>query len=180
MSKYCKHGTIFDMCPTCDPLLTPKPSAPVPGSHSDLRALKDARIYTRCPACHHDTICVNGNNLLCTWHECPDPTLIDNVDGHIAALGHELDAVKTQAVKEIGEAFAEADAALDVIEWIYAQGRGREVFPDAESEMWRRIEVLMSERRDVGGFAKKKKRTAACWPQRNENPELTGSKSPVE
>lgn len=33
MSSYCKHGTIFDMCPICDPLPTPKPPPPVEGSH---------------------------------------------------------------------------------------------------------------------------------------------------
>lgn len=110
------------------------------------------RIYTRCPACLNDTLMIGDDkHLICSWMECPDPTLIDG-------LGKQLDAVKTQAVKEMGEAYAEADAALDVIEWVYAQGRGREVFPDVESDMWRRIEALMSERREVGGFAKKKRR----------------------
>ena len=37
------------------------------------------RIYTSCPACHNDTLTVNDGHLLCTWHECPDPTLIDRI-----------------------------------------------------------------------------------------------------
>lgn len=35
------------------------------------------RIYTRCPACHNDTLTINRGHLLCTWHACPDPTRID-------------------------------------------------------------------------------------------------------
>lgn len=35
------------------------------------------RIYTRCPACHNDTLTINKGHLLCTWHDCPDPTLIE-------------------------------------------------------------------------------------------------------
>jgi hypothetical protein len=35
------------------------------------------RIYTRCPACFNDTLTINKGHLLCTWHECPNPTLID-------------------------------------------------------------------------------------------------------
>ena len=37
---------------------------------------KAQRIYTRCPACNNDTLTNNDGHLLCTWHECPDPTLI--------------------------------------------------------------------------------------------------------
>ena len=37
------------------------------------------RIYTRCPACFNETLCINEGHLLCTWHECPDPTLIDKL-----------------------------------------------------------------------------------------------------
>lgn len=35
------------------------------------------RIFTRCPACGNDTLTINDGHLLCTWHTCPDPTLID-------------------------------------------------------------------------------------------------------
>ena len=35
------------------------------------------RIYTRCPACHKDTLTINRGHLICTCHVCPDPTLID-------------------------------------------------------------------------------------------------------
>lgn len=41
------------------------------------------RIYTRCPACHNDTLIINKGRLLCTWHVCPDPTLIDRL-GEVA------------------------------------------------------------------------------------------------
>jgi hypothetical protein len=37
------------------------------------------RIYTRCPSCHNDTLTVNKGHLLCTWHACPNPTLIDKI-----------------------------------------------------------------------------------------------------
>lgn len=38
------------------------------------------RIYTRCPSCGNDTLTINDDkHLLCTWIECPHPTLIDNV-----------------------------------------------------------------------------------------------------
>ena len=37
------------------------------------------RIYTRCPACHNTTLTINDGRLLCTWHECPDPTMIDRI-----------------------------------------------------------------------------------------------------
>lgn len=37
------------------------------------------RIYSRCPACHNDTLTINKGRLLCTWHECSDPTLIDRL-----------------------------------------------------------------------------------------------------
>lgn len=35
------------------------------------------RIFTRCPACGHDSLTINKGHLLCTWHKCSDPTLID-------------------------------------------------------------------------------------------------------
>ena len=39
----------------------------------------EQRIFTRCPACHNDTLTINDGRLLCTWHECPDPTMIDRI-----------------------------------------------------------------------------------------------------
>lgn len=39
----------------------------------------EPRIYTRCPACKMSTLVVNNGKLLCTWHKCPDPTLIDRI-----------------------------------------------------------------------------------------------------
>ena len=33
-------------------------------------------ITTRCPSCHFTTLVINCGQLLCTWHKCPDPTLI--------------------------------------------------------------------------------------------------------
>lgn len=41
---------------------------------------KSPRIYTRCPACGNDTLTINDDkHLLCTWIDCPDPTLIDRL-----------------------------------------------------------------------------------------------------
>lgn len=40
------------------------------------------RIYSRCPACHNDTLMINKGRLLCTWHKCSDPTLIDRLGDH--------------------------------------------------------------------------------------------------
>jgi hypothetical protein len=40
---------------------------------------KDVRIYTRCPACKNDTLRINKGHLLCTWHACPNPTLIEKL-----------------------------------------------------------------------------------------------------
>ena len=38
------------------------------------------RIYTRCPACHNDTLIITKTGrLLCTWHVCPNPILIDRI-----------------------------------------------------------------------------------------------------
>jgi hypothetical protein len=38
------------------------------------------RIYTRCPACHNDTLTITKTGrLLCTWHVCPNPILIDRI-----------------------------------------------------------------------------------------------------
>jgi hypothetical protein len=44
--------------------------------HCD-NAMIHPRIYTHCPACGNDTLTINKGHLLCTWHECPEPTLID-------------------------------------------------------------------------------------------------------
>lgn len=37
------------------------------------------RIFSRCPSCRNDTLTLNKGHLLCTWHDCKDPTLIDRV-----------------------------------------------------------------------------------------------------
>lgn len=37
------------------------------------------RIYSRCPACGNDTLTIHDKHLLCTWHECPNPSLVDNL-----------------------------------------------------------------------------------------------------
>src|SRR5689334_11282248 len=42
-------------------------------------AERPPRICTRCPACRNGTLTINKGHLLCTWHECPDPTLIDRL-----------------------------------------------------------------------------------------------------
>lgn len=48
-------------------------------ARQDREALNDKpRIYTRCPACNNDTLTINDHHLLCTWVDCPNPTMIDN------------------------------------------------------------------------------------------------------
>ena len=48
------------------------------GLRMGARMVRDVpRIYTRCPACHNDTLTINNGRLLCTWIECRNPTLID-------------------------------------------------------------------------------------------------------
>lgn len=54
-------------------------------------AEKSPRIYTRCPACHNDTLTVNADkHLLCTWIDCPNPTLIHNIDSRVGPLVEAL------------------------------------------------------------------------------------------
>ncbi len=40
------------------------------------------RIYSRCPACHNETLIINDGRLLCSWWKCSDPTLIDRLGDH--------------------------------------------------------------------------------------------------
>jgi hypothetical protein len=57
-------------------------SEPLPNPHVELNNARSEaipRIYTRCPACKNDTLTINEGHLLCTWHVCPDPTLIDRL-----------------------------------------------------------------------------------------------------
>ncbi len=42
-------------------------------------SVAELRIRTRCPSCFNTTLSLNDGHLLCTWHECPDPTLIDTL-----------------------------------------------------------------------------------------------------
>lgn len=50
--------------------MTPTPSTPL---------LPCPRIYTRCPACHNDTLTINNGHLLCTWIDCKDPVLLERL-----------------------------------------------------------------------------------------------------
>lgn len=52
--------------------------------HDDIFALvitigRAPRIFTRCPACHNDTLSIHEGHLFCTWITCPNPTLIDTI-----------------------------------------------------------------------------------------------------
>lgn len=66
----------------------------------------------------------------------------------IAALGQQLDAVKTQAVREMGEAYHEADEAIGVLKWVYNDGRGREVTPNDLAgnpfPEWEKMEAILA------------------------------------
>ncbi len=46
---------------------------------ADMLSSVQLRIYSRCPACHNDTLTINRGRLLCTWYQCSDPTLIDRL-----------------------------------------------------------------------------------------------------
>lgn len=52
------------------------------GSADTMLSTAYIRIYSRCPACHNDTLMINKGRLLCTWHKCSDPTLIDRLGDH--------------------------------------------------------------------------------------------------
>ena len=52
------------------------------GSADSMLSTAYIRIYSRCPACHNDTLMINKGRLLCTWHKCSDPTLIDRLGDH--------------------------------------------------------------------------------------------------
>ena len=49
------------------------------------------RITTRCPACHFTTLVINCGQLICTWHKCPDPTLIHRQGETEAAAENNID-----------------------------------------------------------------------------------------
>lgn len=63
------------------------------------------RIYSKCPACHNDTLTINyDKHLLCTWINCPNPCLIDNVDRELTAANAriaELDRMSSDLIGEI-------------------------------------------------------------------------------
>lgn len=64
---------------------------------AELEKARNPRIYTKCPACKNDTLTINDDkHLLCTWHECPNPTLIDSVGDEL-----EKERVYGKDVKEI-------------------------------------------------------------------------------
>jgi hypothetical protein len=67
----------------------------------------ERRIYTRCPSCHNDTLTLNNGHLLCTWHECKDPTAIDTIwkytprDSVMDRTGADQIARLTKEVEEL-------------------------------------------------------------------------------
>lgn len=81
---------------------------------SNLSALQSAtirspRIYTKCPACHNDTLTINDDkHLLCTWIECPNPTLIDKL-GEATPQDHArvIEMVADRLANALGEWFNE-------------------------------------------------------------------------
>jgi hypothetical protein len=60
------------------------------------------RIYTRCPACHNDTLTINKGQLLCTWHKCKDPTLIDRLGEPERAGDRKPATSETEGTKHVG------------------------------------------------------------------------------
>jgi len=87
------------------------------------------RIYTRCPACHNDTLTINKGHLLCTWHECKDPTLLDRTSELVRAgdrahkAGGEPEELKAlasatccAAPPELVEALKEINRHIELLE----------------------------------------------------------------
>lgn len=82
------------------------------------------RIYTRCPACGNDTLTINKGHLLCTWHECKDPTLIDNLStnpgqslldkpGESPTPGYTVEVAAQNRLEQIMELLEEKRKLLD-------------------------------------------------------------------
>jgi hypothetical protein len=76
-------------------------------AHAAERA-QSPRIYTRCPACHNDTLTLNDDkHLLCTWYKCPDPCSIDHADTQIGALKAQQEGLLGRVLEE-GNLFSES------------------------------------------------------------------------
>lgn len=43
------------------------------------------RIYSKCPACSNDTLTIHEKHLLCTWVDCPNPTMVSNMPAVLRA-----------------------------------------------------------------------------------------------
>jgi len=78
------------------------------------------RIYTRCPACKNDTLCINDDkHLLCTWISCPDPTLIDRIGKNPFIEG--------MVVMQRGEHYCQFLPGLTLPPGLYETGRNGKI-----------------------------------------------------
>lgn len=81
---------------------------------------RSPRIYTKCPACHCDTLTINDDkHLLCTWIDCPNPTLIDKLgeatpQDHAQAI--DADFLEEQIAFRLEEALADGKIARNAIQ----------------------------------------------------------------
>lgn len=74
---------------------------------------KPARIYTRCPSCHYNTLSIHEGRLFCTYIGCKDPTLIHR-DSELEQVRARLAEVESHAgdiENDLAEIQKRADAA---------------------------------------------------------------------
>lgn len=69
-------------------------------------------IYSRCPACGNDTLTIHDKHLLCTWHTCPNPSLIDRLP-ELYSVAVQLATALNIATTYCGYQSAEIDKAQE-------------------------------------------------------------------
>ena len=74
------------------------------------------RIYTRCPSCHNTTLTIGTNgDLLCTWIDCKDPTLIDRIGQYGPCVAGDRQPVTLETVGVKALASATGSAAAEIV-----------------------------------------------------------------
>lgn len=123
-----------------------------------LKEARGPRIYTKCPACRKDTLTVNGDkHLLCTWVECPNPTLIDEMGTEWSARIVDLEVENQRLTAERDLCYAELNSILRT--WCamdlsdpestpdgMAQGVVLEAVSNVFNDEARRIDILRREK----------------------------------
>ena len=88
------------------------------------------RIFTRCPSCGNDTLCINEGHLLCTWHDCKDPCAIERNYPADVALINARESLHT-AVRLKLAAQKRLERVQDLVESLYDAAAVRDEKPDA-------------------------------------------------